>query len=65
MESRKQWDIQGTKETIALISHDSKVMLKILQARLKQYMNWELSDIQLDLQKAEESEVKLSTSAGS
>ena len=50
---------------IALISHDSKVMLKILQARLKQYMNWELSDIQLDLQKAEESEVKLSTSAGS
>ena len=32
--------------TIALISHTSKVMLKILQARLQQYMNWELSDVQ-------------------
>ena len=29
---------------IALISHSSKVMLKILQARLQQYMNWELPD---------------------
>ena len=32
--------------TIALISHASKVMLKILQARLLQYMNCELPDIQ-------------------
>ena len=32
--------------TIALISHASKVMLKILQARLQQYMNRELADIQ-------------------
>ena len=32
--------------TIALISHASKVMLKILQARLQQYMNQELSDVQ-------------------
>ena len=32
--------------TIALISHVSKVMLKILQARLQQYMNRELSDVQ-------------------
>ena len=32
--------------TIALISHTSKVMLKILQARLQQYMNRELSDVQ-------------------
>ena len=32
--------------TIALISHASKVMLKILQARLEQYMNRELSDVQ-------------------
>ena len=32
--------------TIALISHTSKVMLKILQARLQQYLNCELSDIQ-------------------
>ena len=32
--------------TIALISHASKVMLKILQARLQQYVNLELSDVQ-------------------
>ena len=32
--------------TIALISHASKVMLKILQARLQQYVNRELSDVQ-------------------
>ena len=31
---------------IALISHASKVMLKILRARLQQYMNWELPDVQ-------------------
>ena len=40
-------------------------MLKILQARLQQYMNCELPDIQADLQKAEETEIKLPTSAGS
>ena len=32
--------------TIALISHASKVMLKVLQARLQQYMNQELPDVQ-------------------
>ena len=32
--------------TIALISHTSKVMLKILQARLQQYLNHELPDVQ-------------------
>ena len=32
--------------TIALISHASKVMLKIFQARLQQYMNCELPDVQ-------------------
>ena len=32
--------------TIALISHTSKVMLKILQARLQQYVNCELPDVQ-------------------
>ena len=32
--------------TVALISHISKVMLKILQARLQQYVNHELSDVQ-------------------
>ena len=37
--------------TIALISHASKVMLKILQARLQQYVNRELSDVQAGLRK--------------
>ena len=37
--------------TISLISHASKVMLKILQARLQQYMNWELPDIQAQFRK--------------
>ena len=37
--------------TIALISHTSKVMLKILQARLQQYANCELSDIQAGFRK--------------
>ena len=51
--------------TIALISHAGKVMLKILQARLQQYVNRELPDVQLVLEKAEEPEIKLSTSSGS
>ena len=50
--------------TIALISHASKVMLKILQARLQQYVNRELPDCKLVLEKAEEPEIKLPTSAG-
>ena len=37
--------------TIALISHASEVMLKILQARLQQYMNWELTDAQAGFRK--------------
>ena len=37
--------------TIALISHASKVMLKILQARLQQYMSRELSDVQAGFRK--------------
>ena len=49
--------------TIALISHASKVMLKILQARLQQYVNFQM--FKLDLEKAEEPEIKLPTSAGS
>ena len=40
-------------------------MLKILQARLQQYMNHELPDIQLVLEKIEEPEIKLPASAGS
>ena len=37
--------------TIVLISHDSKVMLKILQARLQQNMNCELPDVQVGFRK--------------
>ena len=51
--------------TIALISHASKVMLKIFQARLQQYMNRELPDFKLVLEKGEEPEIKLATSTGS
>ena len=50
---------------IALISEASKLMLKILQARLQQYVNHELPDVQAALEKAEEPEIKLLTSAGS
>ena len=51
--------------TIALISHDSKVMLKIIEARLQLYVNRELPDVQAGLGKAEEPEIKLPTSVGS
>ena len=37
--------------TVALISHASRVMLKILQARLQQYMNHELPDVQAGFRK--------------
>ena len=37
--------------TIALISHTSKVILKILQGRLQQYMNYELPDVQAGFRK--------------
>ena len=40
-----------TSHTIALISHASKVMLKILQDRLQQYMNCELPDVQAGFRK--------------
>jgi len=51
--------------TIVLISLASKVMLKLLQARLQQYMNQELPDVQAGYEKAEEPEIKLPASAGS
>ena len=51
--------------TIALISNASKVMLKILQTGLQQNMNHELPDVQAVLEKTEEPEIKLPTSAGS
>jgi len=40
-------------------------MLKILQARLQQYVNQELSDVQADIEKAEEPEIKVPTYTGS
>ena len=53
---------KNVQTTTALISHSSKVMLKILQARLQQYVNQKLPDVKVDLEKAEEPEIKLSTS---
>ena len=55
--------------TIALISHTITkntftVMLKILQARIQQYVNHELPDVQAGFKKAEEPEITLPTSAG-
>ena len=44
-------DYCSNYRTIALISHASKVMLKILQARLQQYVNHELQDIQAGFRK--------------
>ena len=49
--------------TIALISHASKVMLKIFQAILQQYVNFQM--LKLVLEKAEEPEIKLPIYAGS
>ena len=51
--------------TIALVSHASKVMLKILQARLQQYVNHELPDVQAGFRKGRGPEIKLPISAGS
>ena len=51
--------------TIALISHASKVMLKILQARLQQYVNHELPDIQAGFGKGRGTRDQLATSTGS
>ena len=51
--------------TVALISHASKVMYKILQARLQHCVNWDLSDVQAGFRKAKEPEIKLPTSVGS
>ena len=52
--------------TIALTAHTSKVMLKILQARLQQYVNYEPPDVQAGFRKGgEEPEIKLPASVGS
>ena len=51
--------------TIALISHAGKAMVKILQARLQQYVTVNFQMFKLDLEKVEEPEIKLPTSVGS
>ena len=50
---------------IALISHASKVMLKILQARLQQYVNCELPDVQAGFRKGRGTRDQIATFAGS
>ena len=54
---------QTTAQT--LISHTGKVMLKILQARLQQYVNHELPDVQADFRKGRRTRDKLPASIGS
>ena len=51
--------------TIALISHTSKVMLKILQARLQQDVNHELPDVQAGFRKVRGTKDQLLTAGGS
>ena len=51
--------------TVALISHASKVIFKILQARHQQYVNRELPDVQAGFRKGRKPEIKLPTSTGS
>ena len=50
--------------TIVLISHTSKVMLKILQARLQQYMNHELPDVQAGFRKGRETRDQIANTFG-
>ena len=51
--------------TIALISHASKVMLKILQDKLQQYVNCELPDVQAGFRKGRRTRDQIATSIGS
>ena len=51
--------------TVVLISHASKVMLKILQARLQQYVNRKLPDVQAGFRKGRGTRNQIATSAGS
>ena len=55
-------DIQTTT---AQLHSSSKVMFKILQARVRKYVNRELADVQAGFRKAEEPDIKLLTFAGS
>ena len=58
-------NVQTTAQLLSLISHSSKVLPKILQVMLQQYVNCELPNGQAGFRKAEEPEIKLSTSFGS
>ena len=51
----KEW---SNYRTIALFSPASKVILKILQARLQQYVNWELPDVQDGFRKGREDQIR-------
>ena len=61
-DNAKEW---SNYHRIALIPHTSKVMLKIIQTRVQHYVNHELATFKVDLEKAEEPEIKLLTSVGS
>ena len=61
--NERQWKECSNYCTVALISHASKVMLKILQARLQQYVNCELPDVQTGFRKGRGTRDQ--TSAGS
>ena len=61
----RQWKECSNYCTIALISHASKVMLKILQARLQQYMNPQLPDVQAGFRRGRGTRDPIATSAGS
>ena len=63
----RQWQRKAMPNycRIALISHASKIMLKILQARFQQYVNCEIPDVQTGFRKGREPEIRLPTSVGS
>ena len=62
---RKAMPKKAQTTTQALISHASKVMLKILQARLQQYVNRELPDVQAAFGKGRGTRDQIGTSVGS
>ena len=66
LQSQRKAMLKNVQTTeVALISHASKVMLKILQARLKQYVNRELPDVQAGFRKGKRTRDQLPTPAGS
>ena len=54
-----------TTTPIGLVSHSRKEMIKILQARLQQYINQELPDVQAGFRKGRETRYQIATSVGS